>query len=340
MPIISVIVPVYKVEKYLAPCIDSLLAQTFQDIEIILVDDGSPDTCPKLCDEYAAQDSRIRVIHQQNGGLSCARNTGIDAARGQYLCFVDSDDIVTADYCQTLYDLLLPSNGDFSVCGVLRFQDGDDPAVPSSPEEVCTMSNVEFLEMQVAGNLEFGVWNKLYRKAVFDSLRFAPGRLNEDVIFSADLAKSLTNGVVCSTKKCYLYRQREGGIVSTQAVRYSPDRIFAGRHLVQSVQSCAPHLEAPSLAYALRYPWSFVDKVYLSRRFRENTLFLNAMQSFVRDYMARYDAFEIYTPILRHRMRLFARSRVLYALNAYARLIRVYLCRLLKKDAYADGHGI
>lgn len=114
MPEISVIVPVYKVEKYLADCVQSLMEQTFQDIEIILVDDGSPDRCGVLCDKLAEKDSRIRVIHQSNQGLSCARNSGVKAAIGRYICFVDSDDLVAPDYCQVLLELLEKTDYDFA----------------------------------------------------------------------------------------------------------------------------------------------------------------------------------------------------------------------------------
>ena len=99
---ISIVVPVYRVEAYLRPCVDSLLAQTFSDIEIILVDDGSPDSCGSICDEYAAKDRRVRVLHQKNSGLSRARNAGVRQAAGRYICFVDSDDLVCPRYCQVL----------------------------------------------------------------------------------------------------------------------------------------------------------------------------------------------------------------------------------------------
>ena len=106
MSLISVIVPVYKVEEYLYECIDSIRRQTYKDLEIILVDDGSPDNCGMICDEYAKNDERIRVIHQNNAGLSSARNKGIENASGDYLCFVDSDDFISDDYCETLFMLL------------------------------------------------------------------------------------------------------------------------------------------------------------------------------------------------------------------------------------------
>ena len=113
---ISVIVPVYKVEEYLSRCIDSILKQTYKNLEIILVDDGSPDNCGKICDEYALKDERIKVIHKQNGGLSSARNSGLDAATGEYVTFVDSDDWIDVAYVQTLKDVLENTASDMSAC--------------------------------------------------------------------------------------------------------------------------------------------------------------------------------------------------------------------------------
>ena len=114
--LISVIVPIYNVEQFLRPCVDSILNQTYSNLQIVLVDDGSTDSCPTICDEYASQDDRIFVIHKSNGGLSEARNVGIDIARGSYITFIDSDDVIAVDMIEYLYALLRISNADISVC--------------------------------------------------------------------------------------------------------------------------------------------------------------------------------------------------------------------------------
>lgn len=118
MPEISVIVPVYKVQEFLPACLASLTGQTFRDFELILVDDGSPDECGALCDAWAGRDGRIRVIHKQNGGLSSARNAGLEIARGRYIAFVDSDDLVTADYLETLYNAIIREKADMAIGAV------------------------------------------------------------------------------------------------------------------------------------------------------------------------------------------------------------------------------
>ncbi len=125
MPEISIILPIYKVEKYLPACVDSILEQTFTDFELIMVDDGSPDRCEAICEDYAKKDERIRVIWQENQGLSGARNTGLDAAVGKYITFVDSDDVVNIYYLEELLQALIGNKADVSVCNYLAFHDGE-----------------------------------------------------------------------------------------------------------------------------------------------------------------------------------------------------------------------
>lgn len=339
MPEISVIVPVYKVEAYLPECVRSLQAQTFSDIEIILVDDGSPDNCGQLCDEFASQDKRIRVIHQKNAGLSAARNTGIDAAKGRYICFVDSDDIAAPDYCRILLELLDGTEYDFSFCGVCRFPDGSVPE-PVTKDGTYTAANGEYAAMQLHRKTEFGVWNKLFRRELFDQIRFAPGKLHEDVIFSADMLLTFCGGAVATERQLYYYRQREGSIVANGAAKCSPDRIFAGEYLLKAIRGKCPELIPAAMHYAVHYPWMFVDPIYVRRTFRENKDFLDQLQQYLRYYLGEYAEAKVFSDIQMRRMSLFAKSRVMYGFNAYGRLFRVYLFRLLGKNAYADGQGI
>ncbi|EGP5489252.1 glycosyltransferase, partial [Enterococcus faecium] len=142
---ISIIVPVYKVEPYLRKCVDSILAQTFTDFEVILVDDGSPDNSGKICDEYASKDSRVRVIHKKNGGLSSARNAGIDVARGKYLGFVDSDDYIEKDMYELLYDNIVKEQADLSICGIYDIYAGKK--VKILPEEYKVLDKVSAMKI-------------------------------------------------------------------------------------------------------------------------------------------------------------------------------------------------
>lgn len=183
-PLISVIVPIYNVEPYLKRCVGSLLAQTYRNLEIILVDDGSPDGCPAICDDYARNHQNIRVIHQDNAGLSGARNSGINAARGEYLAFVDSDDYVAADFITSLYGLLEHTDCAIAQC---RFQYVRGEAFFGDREQDAPDRIYEGKELmaQLYGPEEEATyfvvaWNKLYRRDLFDHIRYPLGRIHED----------------------------------------------------------------------------------------------------------------------------------------------------------------
>ena len=178
--LISVIIPVYKVEKYLCRCVDSVLEQTYTNMEIILVDDGSPDNCPVMCDEYARQDSRVKVIHQENAGLSGARNAGIDMAQGQWLAFVDSDDYLAADFLEQLYQACVDTDSSLSVC---RWEYVRGETIPEhGTGETRVYTGREMLaNLYVPDGAYFVVaWNKLYRKELFEDIRYPLGRIHED----------------------------------------------------------------------------------------------------------------------------------------------------------------
>ena len=179
---ISVVVPVYKVEEYLRRCVDSVLAQTFRDFELILVDDGSPDRCGQICDEYAASDGRIKVIHQENGGLSAARNAGLNVAQGEHVAFVDSDDYCHPEMLNVLYEKIVQYNADVAVSGFKRVDLNGDKIDNESytpvTEEV--LDGNEALKRIVAEVLPGYIWNKLYKRDVFKSIRFPTGKLYED----------------------------------------------------------------------------------------------------------------------------------------------------------------
>lgn len=181
-PLISVIVPVYKVEQYLDRCVQSLLSQTYENVEILLIDDGSPDQCPKMCDQYAAAYEKIQVIHQENKGLSGARNTGIDHAKGEYLAFVDSDDKWSPYFLESLYRALKTYDADISQCR-WEYMHGDELKEAYDPEASCEcftgremLSNL-FIQ---TGAYYVVAWNKLYKKELFANIRYPEGRIHED----------------------------------------------------------------------------------------------------------------------------------------------------------------
>ncbi len=184
-PLISVIVPVYNVEQYLHRCIDSILAQTYTNLEIILVDDGSPDRSGEICDAYAVQDSRVKAIHQENGGLSAARNAGLDICTGEYITFVDSDDYIEPDMIQTLLHNI--KNADMCGCGMFRESSEKGILFKIQPNEEYRLSGSTVLRWRYSGKSgalqinESCIWGKLFRKKLFEQLRFKDGIVFEDI---------------------------------------------------------------------------------------------------------------------------------------------------------------
>lgn len=178
--LITVIIPVFRVEAYLRRCVDSVLNQTYKNMEIILVDDGSDDGCPSICDEYAKQDSRVSVIHQKNAGLSGARNAGIEQAEGSYLAFVDSDDYLSPEFLERLYKACVETGSDMSVCR-WEYVKGE-PVSEKGSGEIHTFTGREMLaNLYIPDGAYFVVaWNKLYKRELFESIRYPLGRIHED----------------------------------------------------------------------------------------------------------------------------------------------------------------
>lgn len=209
---ISIIVPVYNVEKYLKKCVDSILNQTFQDFELILVDDGSPDNSGYICDQYAEKDSRVRVIHKENGGLSDARNAGIDVAQGKYLGFVDSDDYIAEDMYEQLHTSLKNNNADLSICGIYDVYEGRKPI--KKTEKELLLNRDEALIMIFHGNeISVHAVNKLYKREIFSTVRYPFGKYHEDSYTIVDVLDRCNN-IAINTKQKYYYFHRNESITS------------------------------------------------------------------------------------------------------------------------------
>lgn len=214
MPLISVIVPVYKVEPYLSRCIDSILAQSFADFELILIDDGSPDNCGKICDEYAQKDNRIHVIHKENGGLSSARNAGIDWAfdnsNSQWLTFIDSDDAIKSNYLYTLYNYAHENNADVVACKAIRVYNDNELKTamntltkPSQPHRLYCGKDACINLYKTTSEIPISSCTKLYKRDLFQNIRFPVGKIHEDqaivplIIYSAKKVVAADDVIYC-----------------------------------------------------------------------------------------------------------------------------------------------
>lgn len=217
MDIISIIVPVYNVEELLPKCLDSITNQTYENLEIILVDDGSTDSSGKICDEYKLRDKRITVIHRENGGLSAARNSGIDASHGDYILFVDSDDYIDTSMVEFLYSNSTKYNSDMTLCGfkyVYPNGETSDETVDIPPNGIITKD--VFWNKFFSTNRIFYVtmWGKLYKRYLWDNLRFPVGKLHEDEFIIHELVENC-NTIAIFNETLYYYFQRDNSIVNS-----------------------------------------------------------------------------------------------------------------------------
>ena len=251
-PLISVVVPIYKVEKYLVKCVDSIRNQTLKDIEIILVDDGSPDRCGQMCDELAEEDDRITVVHKENGGLSDARNAGIDAAKAKLVAFIDSDDYIDPDMMEFLYNNLVKAGADLSVCGLCHhfgevIQISEDKLNGYRVADTKEAIRLELTEVPVTAV------NKLYKKSLFEHVRFPKGKLYEDAHTMTPVILE-TSRVVYDIQPKYHYIHREDSITTKNFRMQSLSLIEANENNMKLIVARYPELREPA---EFRYFWSF-----------------------------------------------------------------------------------
>ncbi len=216
---VSVIVPVYNVENYLEKCLDSIISQTYKNLEIILVDDGSTDSSGKICDSYAKKDKRIKVIHKENGGLSDARNMGLDVASGKFISFVDSDDYIDKRFIEILYNNIIKTKADISICDFVWVYDKKIKYNKYSKKRIVVEGNRKYdylyNEYSVIGPSQ---WNKLYKKYIFDDIRFPYGKLCEDqFVIHKELFKAKKVSYIL--KPLYYYVQRSDSIMHVMNVK-------------------------------------------------------------------------------------------------------------------------
>lgn len=212
LALISVIIPVYKVEEYLDRCLESIVKQTHNNLEIIIVDDGSPDRCPELCDEWMRKDSRIKVIHKENGGLSDARNAGVKVAEGEYIAFVDSDDWIEEKFIENLYKAIIEFDSDFSGCKYHRCEKYCQLNHGAEEQKIELYDTISGLSALIDEKIGQVVWNKLYKKDLIKNIEFEKGKYHEDEFWSYQVfAKSMKYVEIGYVG--YNYFQREASIM-------------------------------------------------------------------------------------------------------------------------------
>lgn len=229
--LVSIIIPVYNVEIYLRKCIDSVLKNTYKHIEIILVDDGSLDSSSSICDEYQKKYQNVKVIHKTNGGLSSARNSGLEIAEGKYILFIDSDDYISEDFIQDLVNTMIKSDVEVVQSNFEKINEGGKslyipniiPQVYSSKEQILDAFFIDH-------NIHVTAWGKLYKKEIFNKIKFMEGKNNEDNIFIADLFEQI-DSYACIDNAGYKYLQRTNSIINSKFSEKKLDALFATNYI-------------------------------------------------------------------------------------------------------------
>jgi len=249
--LISVIVPVYNVEQYLERCINSILKQTYSNLEIILVDDGATDSSGDMCDVFAKKDERVKVIHKSNGGLSDARNEGMKIATGEYVAFIDSDDYVDTHYIEKLYKMCVNNQADIAVCGLCRTS--EDNLVGSLSEDVVRYTNKQAMEqMLYQKKFNMTACAKLYKKFLLEDILFPTGKLYEDVNTTYKFVNKAEN-VVYTDDKLYFYYINPNSITQTDFNLRKMDYVVHMQEVLEFIEKEYPDLFT---AAKFRYVWA------------------------------------------------------------------------------------
>ena len=220
---VSVIIPVYKGENYIYDCLDSMDKQTYKDFELILVDDGSPDSCGDICEKYAENHPNTKVVHQENSGLSEARNNGVKVSTGEYVIFIDSDDYVTDDYVEHLLNLVEKDNADIGIASNVKFTDGSTPKIPVKEDfYVCSEPEIVLSKM-CYGEYQICAWGKIYKRNLVEKYPYPAGKLYEDIATTYKMIGD-SSKIAYSSRVLYFWRQRNESITHENIT----DRHFFG----------------------------------------------------------------------------------------------------------------
>lgn len=282
-PIISIIVPIYKVEKYLEHCVKSILNQTVKDIEVILVDDGSPDTCGEICDRLKTEDERIKVIHKPNGGLSDARNAGIDIAEGKYIGLVDSDDYIAPTMYEKLLKALEENEADASMCYACNIYDDDMEYKPCKEGVTEVFEGEDILEALFSKKLNNFAWNKLYKRELFDNIRYPFGKIYED-LFTTYKIFGECKRVALDSSQMYYYRIRRDSIMGKARKVINTDKFEAFNEIIEYTKGMKVYNKAVS--YMQGDLMSDAFKVLSAGTVKENKPFFDLLKVFIKGQKA------------------------------------------------------
>lgn len=294
--LISIIVPVYNVDLYLRDCLDSIVNQTYRNIEIIIVDDGSSDNSGAICDEYGSRDNRIKVIHQANSGVSEARNVGLDIAIGDYILFVDSDDWIDKEVCETVLELAIEQNADIVCFGQKEYHLSGNVEV-LAVSKPCEIEKTELIKQLVFeyGVIRTGMINKFYSSKLFRNIRFPKGRTYEDVSVFSHVVH-LSNKIYVTNVVFYNYIVHEGSIMSN---RFQKDGILeiirASQDRLELLKLYYPQFVNRQIAFMLR---EMIIGKEVMRGSSEHPTFMKMMNNFVNENKSRLKSVSEYSRLI------------------------------------------
>lgn len=317
--LITIVVPIYKVEQYINKCIDSIINQTYTNLEILLVDDGSPDNCGKICDDYAEKDSRIHIIHKKNGGLSDARNAGIEIAKGEYITFIDSDDYVEDDYIEYLFGLIKEFNSFIAVCThYIKHPNGKIDS--NSSTKRFSITSIKFLERMLYHDIiDISAWAKLYKTDLFCDIKYPVGKIFEDAGTTYKLIDKCDK-IACGFESKYYYMLRKNSIVTSEFNLKKLDLIDMTNEMTEYLNKKYPELKTATLrrqAYA--YLSTLRQMVSSSKLYREEE---RKILNFIKLHRKEL--------LLNHKVPVrdkFAIVTLLFGVNSFAFCWRIY-CKL------------
>lgn len=267
--LISVIVPVYNVEKYLPQCLNSIINQTYENLEIILINDGSTDNSGNICDEYAKRNSRIKAIHKENGGASSARNIGLDICKGDYIGFVDSDDWIELDMYESLYKYMREKDVDITCFG-FSYAYINKNLYHNSPENFLYSKNPKFM-YEIFSNQYYGemMCNKLFKKFIFDGIRFPENKMTEDAFIFFDILEKV-NGVYISAERKYFYRMRDNSVTHSEFNPKLLDCLDLNEYFLKLAYTKYQLLIPKIIIKCLRVDYFVLSKLVISKQLSEN----------------------------------------------------------------------
>lgn len=291
-PKISIIVPVYKVEQYLHKCVGSILAQTFINFELILVDDGSPDNCGKICDEYAERDSRIKVIHKENGGLASARNAGLNIAQGDYVGFVDSDDWIESDMYELLYKMCVENNCDIASCTSKIYY--NDKTVITGTHPLIIHNKNEAMKAMLEGELyDEVVWTKLFKRSLMQNIEFPVGMTYEDTAFTYKVIHN-SEKVCCIGEPKYHYIKRDNSMMDKAVKNIKIDAVLIYDEMYKFINQHYQELNGLVTLKLANSAMVVLNLISFSGKFKEYKTKYYKVTSILNSYFSKTMALEQY----------------------------------------------